>query len=84
MVMIVKDHEKQAHGFISVTRLPWHPRRPAQWQAEAKALAPSGVAARIADARSIVPNERWLASRAENSSGVGKFGRAASKSLGLG
>ena len=25
MVMIVKDHEKQAHGFISVTRLPWQP-----------------------------------------------------------
>ena len=23
MVMIVKDHEKQAHGFISVTRLTW-------------------------------------------------------------
>jgi hypothetical protein len=21
--MIVKDHEKQAHGFISVTRLAW-------------------------------------------------------------
>jgi hypothetical protein len=30
MVMIVKDHEKQAHGFISVTRLPRHPRRPGQ------------------------------------------------------
>src|SRR5579863_10545161 len=25
MVMIVKDHEKQAHGFISVTRLAWRP-----------------------------------------------------------
>ena len=22
MVMIVKDHEKQSHGFISVTRVP--------------------------------------------------------------
>jgi hypothetical protein len=30
MVMIVKDHEKQALGFISVTWLPWHPRRPAE------------------------------------------------------
>src|SRR5579863_8457803 len=29
MVMIVKDHRKQAHGFISVTRLAWRPRRPA-------------------------------------------------------
>jgi hypothetical protein len=25
MVMIVKDHEKQAHGFISVTRPPSTP-----------------------------------------------------------
>ena len=25
MVMIVKDHEKQAHGFISVTRPGWQP-----------------------------------------------------------
>ena len=25
MVMIVKDHEKQAHGFISVTRPVWQP-----------------------------------------------------------
>ena len=25
MVMIVKDHEKQAHGFISVTRLGRYP-----------------------------------------------------------
>src|SRR2546428_835651 len=25
MVMIVKDHEKQAHGFISVTRPPRQP-----------------------------------------------------------
>jgi len=25
MVMIVKDHEKQAHGFISVTRPAWQP-----------------------------------------------------------
>jgi hypothetical protein len=25
MVMIVKDHEKQAHGFISVTRRAWQP-----------------------------------------------------------
>jgi hypothetical protein len=30
MVMIVKDHEKQAHGFISVTRPPRYPRRPAR------------------------------------------------------
>ena len=29
MVMIVKDHEKQAHGFISVTRLRPLPRSPA-------------------------------------------------------
>jgi hypothetical protein len=25
MVMIVKDHRKQAHGFISVTRPAWQP-----------------------------------------------------------
>ena len=25
MVMIVKDHRKQAHGFISVTRPTWQP-----------------------------------------------------------
>ena len=25
MVMIVKDHEKQAHGFISVTQPAWQP-----------------------------------------------------------
>jgi hypothetical protein len=25
MVMIVKDHEKQAHGFISVTRTARYP-----------------------------------------------------------
>jgi hypothetical protein len=25
MVMIVKDHRKQAHGFISVTRPVWRP-----------------------------------------------------------
>jgi hypothetical protein len=25
MVMIVKDHEKQSHGFISVTRRAPHP-----------------------------------------------------------
>ena len=25
MVMIVKDHRKQAHGFISVTRPVWQP-----------------------------------------------------------
>jgi hypothetical protein len=25
MVMIVKDHRKQAHGFISVTRQAWQP-----------------------------------------------------------
>ena len=29
MVMIVKDHEKQAHGFISVTRYAPLPRSPA-------------------------------------------------------
>ena len=28
MVMIVKDHEKQSHGFISVTWLVRYPGRP--------------------------------------------------------
>ena len=35
MVMIVKDHEKQAHGFISVTR-------PARQPADLRAVVNSG------------------------------------------
>ena len=31
MVMIVKDHEKQAHGFISVTQPDWQPADLRAW-----------------------------------------------------
>ena len=51
MVMIVKDHEKQAHGFISVTRVPGTP-------ADLRRVFPP----RVADGRqpAVMAQARWL------------------------
>ena len=51
MVMIVKDHEKQSHGFISITRLPRHPRRPAHG---GLAAGPPRVLARSGGRRALI------------------------------
>jgi len=40
MVMIVKDHEKKAHGFISVTRYGCYPGSPADSEIRYGAGAP--------------------------------------------
>src|SRR5438477_8124471 len=50
MVMILKDHEKQAHGFISVTRLP---RQPADLRAVVSGGPPGSASDRGGGRRSL-------------------------------